>query len=97
MEDTTSSNCLIGFFLDKFKLIKINLERRLDIKRFIKNILESCSLPTEKIDAIKISVTTQNTKYQAADDVYNQAASIFEEYEMHRRNIQRVKQAKTLR
>lgn len=83
---------------DKFKLIKIRLERQLDIKRFVKSILESCSLSTDKIDKIKITKPTSrsNSRPQSAEEFYAQDASIFEEYEVYSRTARRARQEKTL-
>lgn len=79
-------------------MIKIRLERQADIKRFIKNILESCSLSTEKVDEIKVTKATANSHNHpsAAEDVPDQDASVFEEYEVYYRSAQKEKQEKTL-
>lgn len=83
---------------DRFKLVKIRLERHLDIKRFIKNILETCSLSTEKIDEIKITKDSANSNRRpaSAEEYHARDASIFEEYEVYWQSSQKAKQEKTL-
>lgn len=101
----SNSNTLAQLFLshflnisDKFKLIKIRLERQSDIKRFVKSILESCSLSTDKIDEIKITKASSraNTRPHSAEEFYAQDASIFEEYEVYSRTARRARQERTL-
>lgn len=82
--------------LGNFKKISIRLERHQDIKQFIKNILQSCDLSTEKIDQMKIPASKSNQKFYSEDDIRNRAGPIFEEYELHYRNIKKAKQEKTL-
>lgn len=68
------------------------------MKRFIKNILESCSLSTEKIDKIKITKTTlhSHSRPSSAEEFYAKDASIYEEYDVYSRMTQKSKQEKTL-
>ena len=85
---------------DKFKLITIRLDRHSDVKLFIKNVLEACSLPTAKLDKIKVTQQSSTQRSQSngrGDTFYGNAAEIFEEYEIYLRNMQKTKQEKTLR
>lgn len=70
------------------------------MKRFIKTILESCSLSTEKIDKIKATTkesTNSSRRPPSAEEFHARDASIFEEYETYRQNSQKSKQEKTLK
>lgn len=65
----------------------------------MKNILESCSLSTEKIDEIKITKSSSNSnrRQPSAEEFHAKDASIFEEYEVYYRSAQKAKQEKTLK
>lgn len=78
-------------------MIRIPLERQSDLRRFLKKILELTNLSTETVEKLKVTEKPVSAKFSSEDHVYSQAASIFEEYEIYRRNIQRAKQANTLK
>lgn len=86
----------ITFILDSFKMIRVSLERQLDIKHFLNNIFKTCNLPTENIE--KIQVTKKSSTRRFSSDAYEQyqEAPIYDEYEIYARTM-RTKQAKTLR
>lgn len=85
--------------IDKFKLIRINIERRRDTKEIIKNILESCSLSTEYVDKIRSSPVARNANASgrnSGDSHYGMKSPFSDEYEIFNR-IKKAKQEKTLR
>lgn len=87
------------YCLDKFRQVKIRLEHHLDIKRFIKSVLESCSLPTANVDKLKepFKPKSSSGSFSGSRDYYAKSSSSnFTEYDIFS-NIQRARQEKTLR
>ncbi|XP_031624601.1 T-cell activation inhibitor, mitochondrial [Contarinia nasturtii] len=83
---------------DSFKLIRIPLERELNAKKFLKYILESCSLSTENVEKMKIKKVSSSAKFHSDRNVYTRAdGSIYEEYEVYRTTAQTARQEKTLK
>lgn len=83
---------------DSFKLVRIPLEKEPDVKRFLKHILESCDLSTEKVEKLKIKKPPTSTKFNTDRNVYSQPdGSIYEEYEVYARSVHRAKLDKTLK
>lgn len=69
-----------------------------DVKRFLKHILESCNLSTEKIEKIKIKKVSTNSKFHSDRNVHSrQDGSNYEEYEVYARSVNRAKLDKTLK
>lgn len=67
------------------------------MKRFLKRILESCNLPTEKLEKLKITKVPTSAKFHNDRNVYSRADGvIYEEYEVYR-TVQKAKQDKTLK
>lgn len=71
------------------------------MKQFIRDVLKACSLSTETIDQIKFSPRKRNqeqkyTYEDTSEGTGNTGGSIFNEYEIYYRNIQKKKQEKTL-
>lgn len=64
------------------------------MKLFIKAILESCDLSTDKVDEIRISKPKQ--RRYSEDDIRAQAAAASDEYEVYYRNMKKAQQEKTL-
>lgn len=89
---------------DKFKLIRINIERRRDAKTIIKDILETCSLSTEYLDQIKTSpaqgrgTRSGTTEKSTRGDTFHgeQQSPFSNEYDIWGR-IKHAKQEKTLK
>lgn len=83
---------------DSFKLIRIPLEREPDVKRFLKHILGSCNLSTEKVEKLKIKKVSSSSKFHSDRNVYSRPdGSIYEEYEVYAKSVQRAKQDRTLK
>ena len=74
-------------------MIRIPLERQLDIKQFLKNIFKTCDLPVENVEKIQIKKKPTSVRFSA--DAYPDAP-IYDEYEIYSRTMQ-TKQAKTLK
>lgn len=86
------------YISDSFKLIRIPLEKEPDVKRFLKHILESCNLSTEKVEKIKIKKVSTNSKFHSDRNVYSRPdGSVYEEYEVYARTVNRAKLDKTLK
>lgn len=84
--------------IDSFKLIRIPLEQQPDVKRFLRSILESCNLSTEKIEKLKIRKVSTSSSPFSNRNAYSQSdASRYEEYEVYARTTQKAKQDKTLK
>lgn len=78
-------------------MIRVALKRQSDLKQFLKQVLESCNLSTEKIDKIK-TTSKRYVKHTQDYNVYSQAdGTINEEYEMYMDNLNRARMAKTLK
>lgn len=83
---------------DSFKLIRIPLERQPDVKRFLKHILESCNLSTEKVEKIKFKKVSTSSKFNNDRNVYSRPdGSVYEEYEVYAQSVHRAKQDRTLK
>lgn len=86
------------YFADSFKLIRIPLEKEPDVKRFLKHILESCNLSTEKVEKLKIKKVSTSAKFHTDRNVYSRPdGSFYEEYEVYRTEVQKARQDKTLK
>lgn len=74
------------------------MEKEPDVKRFLKNILESCNLSTEKVEKLKVKKVAPSSKFHNDRNVYTrQDGTIHDEYEVYARNVQKAKQDKTLK
>lgn len=74
------------------------MEKQPDVKRFLKHILESCNLSTEKVEKIKIKKTLSSAKFHSDRNVYTRPdGSVYEEYEVYARSVHRAKLDKTLK
>lgn len=74
------------------------MEKEPDVKRFLKHVLESCNLPTEKIEKIKIKKVSTNQKFHSDRNVYSRTdGTAYEEYEVYARSVNRAKLDKTLK
>lgn len=83
---------------DSFKLIRIPLEREPDVKRFLKHILQSCNLPTERVEKIKIKKHSTNSKLHSDRNVYSRPdGSKYDDHEVYERKVNRAKLDKTLK
>lgn len=80
---------------DSFKMIRIALEQKTDIKQFLKHIFKTCNLPTENVEKIQSTPRSSKIKFSSEDRQHGDAP-IFDEYEMYAQTM-RVKQAKTLK
>lgn len=79
-------------------MIRIPLEKEPDVKHFLKHILESCNLSTEKVEKIKIKKIPTSAKFHNDRNVYSRPdGSVYEEYEVYARNVSRAKLDKTLK
>lgn len=89
---------LLSQIADSFKLVRIPLEKEPDVKRFLRHILKSCNLPTEKVEKLKIKKAPTSTKFNTDRNVYSQPdGSIYEEYEVYAQSVHRAKLNKTLK
>lgn len=83
---------------DSFKLVRIPLEKEPDVKRFLKHILESCNLSTEKVEKIKIKRDSTSSKFHSDRNVHSRPdGSVYEEYEVYARSVSRAKLDKALK
>lgn len=80
---------------DSFKLIRIALEQKMNIKQFLKHIFKTCNLPTENVEKIQNAPRPSKIKF-SSEDRPNGDAPIFDEYEIYAETM-RAKQAKTLK
>lgn len=80
---------------DSFKMIRIALEQKTDVKQFLKHIFKTCNLPTENVEKIQIAPHSSTIKFTSEDRQYGDS-SIYDEYEIYAK-IKRAKQAKTLK
>lgn len=91
--------------VDKFKLVKIQLERNPDTKLIIKRILETCNLSTNYIDKIKTPIVSRydgknfnsKTNMNSGNEGSFHGTSFQDEYETYYMKIKKVKQEKTLK
>lgn len=108
-QSTTSTPKTLTFYVrdknskvrqEKFKLIRIHIDRSPDTKQIIKNILETCSLSTDYLDKIKSTSTPSSSSRKPSpgpDTFYGGEQSPFsDEYEIYAK-IKKAKQEKTLR
>lgn len=85
-------------FSDSFKLIRIPLEKEPDVKHFLKYILETCNLSTEKVEKMKIKKLSTNSKLHSNRNEYSRPGeSMHDEYEVYERRVNRAKLDKTLK
>lgn len=73
-------------------MVRIPLERQSDLKQFLKYVLKTCNLSTEKVEKIQITNKTSSAKYS---EQYPDAP-IYDEYEIYARTM-RTRQANTLK
>lgn len=68
------------------------------MKRFLKYVLESCNLSTEKVEKLKIKKVSSSSKFHSDRNVYSRPdGTVYEEYEVYARSVHRAKQEKTLK
>ena len=83
------------------RLIQTNpnsIGKKPDVKRFLKHILESCNLSTEKVEKLKIKRVSTSAKFHTDRNVYSRPdGSFYEEYEVYRTEVQKARQDKTLK
>lgn len=80
---------------DSFKMIRIALEQKTDIKIFLKHIFKTCNLPTENVEKIQSAPRSSKIKFSSEDRQHDDAP-IFDEYKIYAQTM-RAKQAKTLK
>lgn len=81
---------------NKFKLIKISLEKTTDAKKVLKKILSSCNLSTEQVEKLKVhpkrvqDLNTDGVRYNRTPNSYSHMEYQYEE-------IRKAKEDKSLK